>query len=80
MKKRRLPTRLIVAMFSVVVVGGNRQGRTDDLAEPVKRFREVVTSKQVKPYSEAALSLRRWMIAKCLRTNNLDKLLLSNVG
>jgi beta-fructofuranosidase len=63
MKKQRLPQGLIVAMFSVVIVGSNREGRTDDLAEPVKRFRDVVTSKQVKPYSEAALSLRRWMIA-----------------
>ncbi len=33
-----------------------------NLPEPVRSFREVVRSKDIKTYSKAALALRRWMI------------------
>jgi len=43
--------------------GAPDEARYADLPEPVAEFRRVVKSADLKTYSQAALALRRWMIA-----------------
>lgn len=52
-------TRLIFTMLMLLPAAA----LAGDPAEPVKRFREVVKSRQLAAYREAALALRQWMMA-----------------